>query len=268
MKKTVIALFLCLWFQFTCCHDDATGKTKFIDDSRNERILKMEKRLKCITTSHSSISYFYNSLGKLDHSCLKDTRITGSNQITENYFYNSAGKMILSISPLHTNIYSYDLTNRLIQHTRIDSSGIRDSVTFNYSEEGEVIGTWKNIIYYFKNNLLVRAYNGAHETQAGEVKGLMAYYTYNSKRDFACSNLLKSFDPLTLADFNSANPCYFCLSELTFYEQKASNISFIPQKFERIYDEDNYPLKLRILAITGSVAEEISYSYYDSQIEQ
>lgn len=131
MGKAIIfsVLFFCLLFNL--CHKNKTYRASTIDPLTfgNTESIRL---LKSVTTLRDSITYFYDTTGLL---IKKETvrRNPGSSfpQI-ETYEYNNSGKMIKSISRQFTHYYLYTQDNQLIQHTRVDSAGKRDSVTFAF----------------------------------------------------------------------------------------------------------------------------------------
>lgn len=263
MGKATIFSVLCFCLLFNLCHENKTYRASTVDHQTFGNIESI-RLLKSVTTFDDSITYFYDTTGLLIKKETASRSHDSSVPQIETYEYNDSGKMIKSISKQFTHYYLYTQDNQLLQHSRVDSTGKRDSVTFTF-HNNEVTGSWNKIIYCYENNRLQKIFNESYGGPKGQEKGITAYYTFGSKRDKAYASLLKSIDILTLADFGSVNNWYFGFCEITGYEKRASDCSFIPLIFKRIYDNENYPIKLQIYSITGHEAETaISYYYYPS----
>lgn len=260
MNRSIVFLLLCFWFSFTCSeqgHETRNG------GPHTKIPLKPLKRLKCVRSAYSRHNYYYDSMGRLERTVVTDGRDSTTSKLTEIYEYNAQGKIISSRSELFTQQYVYDPNGRLLKHLRTDHQGRKDSVTFAHHKDGSVTGTWNTVKYYYENRCLTRIYMGDKLSFRGRERGVTVNYTHNSKPDLAYAGILNFLDPLTLADFSNGTAQIFGPSELTLYEQCGFNYSFIPLRFERTYDNEGYPVKLRTLTVTGVVSgPEITYSYY------
>lgn len=250
LKKITFLLLLSL--AFAACKKDNNSSKEF-------------KRLRSMHTSGIDWFYFYNSDGKLERleiSYRQPVHGTPKKQ-TQTFTYDVAGRMVQAKTYAYTDTYSYNAGGQISQHTRVDTAGKRDSVTFTFRGDS-CFGSWgKKARYAFYNNCLREVVYYSNYSTNGTPKSEAAptRYTYNSTLDRTFAKLLESYEPRTLADFNISG-FYPSLFELTSYT--ATSISFgRPQTkfygFIRTYDNDQYPIARTTY---GSSEGIVFFTYY------
>ncbi|MES2681687.1 MAG: hypothetical protein V4635_17460 [Bacteroidota bacterium] len=194
----------------------------------------------------------------------KEWKVTSYSEV---YTYNANNRIILVTAPTYSSTYLYNSINQLEKLLRINSNGFRDSVTFTHNN-GIVTGQKGKRLYHYTGNHLDLITDTLTYSQLGNPKtsAVSTVYNYNSNHDMAFAGLFKSYDPLTITDFNSPLVFYFAEMELSDY-YTSSIINGKPTRLgfacKRNY-KGRYPTSMS-LRQEGSFSDNLTfiYNYYE-----